>query len=146
MESKDKAQMAVETFNGGFNCAQAVFSALAQELGLERETALKIAACFGGGMRCGEVCGAVSGALMAIGLKDGYYMPDDKEGKAASSAKAREFIARFKDKNHTVICREILGHDPSLPEGMQKIREGNLFSTVCPGVVADAVKIASGML
>ena len=65
-----KAEVAVDCFEEGFNCSQAVVSAFAPELGLDRETALRVAAAFGGGMgRTGETCGAVSGALMVIGMQ-----------------------------------------------------------------------------
>ena len=70
---------AVELFNGKYLCSQAVFAAFAEELGLEKKQALKIGACFGSGMRKGEVCGACSGALMALGLKFGDYKPKADE-------------------------------------------------------------------
>jgi C_GCAxxG_C_C family probable redox protein len=114
----DKVQTAVTTFNNNFNCSQAVFSAFSEELGLDRATTLKIASCFGGGMQCGEVCGAVTGALMAIGLKYGQSLPDDIKSKENANAKAREFIAKFKAKNQTILCKELLGYYVSLPEDM----------------------------
>lgn len=142
----DRKQTAVDTFNSNFNCAQAVFSAFAPDLGLERPTALKIASCFGGGMRCGEVCGAVTGALMALGLKYGQSLSEDTEAKLQANAKASAFIELFKKKHGTILCKDLLGYNLSIPDDLQKIKEQNLFGTVCPRLVADATELAEQIL
>lgn len=142
----DRKQTAVDTFSNNFNCAQATFSAFAEDLGLEQATSYKVAACFGGGMRCGEVCGAVTGALMAIGLKYGHSTPEDLASKELANAKAVEFIERFKAKNDTILCKDLLCYNLSLPEDMQKAKELNLFATVCPRLIADAVEITEAIL
>ena len=81
----------------GFNCSQAVFSTLAEPLGFDRSLALKIASPFGGGIgRTGETCGAVSGALMALGLQSGYSEPDP-QAKERVYALAREYMHRFRN-------------------------------------------------
>ena len=80
----DREKIALENFNQGLNCAQSVFCVFAQEGGLSREKALLVASCFGGGMRCGEVCGAVTGALMAIGLNFGFISVQNPADKARS--------------------------------------------------------------
>ena len=128
------------------NCAQAVFSALTENSGLDRNSALRIASCFGGGMRCGEVCGAVTGALMAIGLYKGYDSPDDPEAKVRSNALALEFERRFTAKNGSILCRELLGYNLSVPEELEILKSKGLFTTVCPKMVADAVVLADSML
>ena len=80
-------EKAVENFLAGYNCAQSVFLAFAEDLGLEADFALRLASSFGGGMgRLREVCGGVSGILMAAGLLYGYTAPDDDEAKAAHYA------------------------------------------------------------
>ncbi len=142
----DKGQIAVDTFNNNYNCAQATFSTFAEELGLDRNTALKIASGFGGGLNDGEVCGAVTGALMAIGLKYGFYQQNDLERKAIANEKAREFIAKFKENNGSIICKEILKYNPSFASDKLKIQELNLFKLICPRMVADAVEIVQGMI
>ena len=142
----DKKQSAVETFHNNFHCSQSVFAVFAEELGLDRETALKIAGCFGGGMRCGEVCGAVTGALMAIGLKYGHCKPEDSAAKADADQKACLFMEQFKQKNKSILCRELLGHDLSLPEQRKAAAEQGLFATVCPKLVEDAVDIAQNII
>lgn len=137
---------AVRVFNSGMNCAQAVFSALTADSGLDRNQALRIASCFGGGMRCGEVCGAVTGALMAIGLCRGYDSPDDPDAKARSNALALEFERRFIGKNGSILCRELLGYNLSVPEDLEILKSKGLFTTVCPKMVADAVVLAESLL
>ena len=146
MGKSDHVKEALDTFENSFNCAQAVFSSLSAELGLDRETSLKIASCFGGGMRCGEVCGAVTGALMAIGLKYGFYKTGDIQAKMKANEKAVEFIRQFKEKNRSILCRELLGYNLSKPEDMKKIQEKALFQTVCPKMVAEAVEIAERVI
>ena len=66
----NRAETAVATFKGGFNCSQAVLSVFCEELGLDKETAARIAGGFGGGIgHLGETCGAVTGAIMAMGTE-----------------------------------------------------------------------------
>ena len=80
----DYGTRAKDNFLNGYNCCQAVFLACTDELGLDTETRAKIASSFGGGMGgMRQVCGAVSGMLMALGLHQGYKDPKDKAGKAA---------------------------------------------------------------
>jgi len=143
-----KADLALDCFKEGFNCSQAVVSAFAPELGLDRETALRVAAAFGGGMgRTGETCGAVSGALMAIGLRYGQSTPEDKQAKEKTYEIAREFLDRFGVLHEGCVkCRDLLGYDISTPEGMQTAREKDLFQTLCPEFVRDAAEIAEQML
>jgi len=137
---------AVRMFNSGMNCAQSVFAALTEDSGLGQREALRIASCFGGGMRCGEVCGAVTGALMAIGLYRGYDSPDDPDVKARSNALALEFERRFAEMNGSILCRDLLGYDLSVPEDLEVLKSKGLFSSVCPKMVSDAVVLADSML
>ncbi len=132
---------AAKVFENNFNCCQSVFSAFAPDRGLDRDTALRIAAPFGGGMgRMGEVCGAVAGAFMAIGLK--YGNPDsNKEAKNRSYEAVLAFTERFTAMHGSILCRELLGCDIGTPEGMAEAKARDLFSTLCAGIVRDAVKI-----
>ncbi|MCQ2410908.1 MAG: C-GCAxxG-C-C family protein [Elusimicrobiaceae bacterium] len=113
-----KAEKAKELFLNGQNCAQAVLSAFAGELGLDEKTALTVSACFGGGLgRQREVCGAVSGMCMALSLKYAPKDPTDHAAKAAFYARIQEVCNRFKKENGSIICRELLGlpAGPSVP-------------------------------
>jgi C_GCAxxG_C_C family probable redox protein len=142
------ADQAAACFDEGFNCSQAVLSAFAPQLGLDRVAALKVAGAFGGGMgRMGETCGAVTGALMAIGLKYGQTTGEDKAAKEKSYEMVKQFVERFKARNRGCLaCRELLGADLSTPEGMQKIREKQAFTTMCPKFVRDAAEIVEELL
>lgn len=82
---------AVQLFENGYMCSQAVFAAFSEDLGLSKEQTLKIGACFGSGMRKAEVCGACTGALMALGLKYG-------ESKPKSDVVCDKFIDEFKKR------------------------------------------------
>ncbi len=104
-----KAEKARELFEGGYNCSQSVFGAFCEDFGLDFDTALKISSSFGGGMgRLREVCGAVTGMFMAAGLKDGYTMPGNLQEKAEHYNAIQELANRFKEKNGSIICRELL--------------------------------------
>ena len=140
-------ERATITFRDGFNCSQSVFAALAPGLGLDRETALRVAGPFGGGTaRMGLICGAASGGLMALGLKYSQTRAEDKEAKERTYALAREYLERFRARNGAVLCRELLGYDLSTSEGLQTAKEKGLFDSLCPRLVAAAVEIAEQLL
>ncbi len=137
-----KPDQAVECFNAGFSCSQAVFSAYASEFGIGRETAFRVSGAFGGGIaRLGETCGAVTGALMVIGMKYGKTKPEDEAAKEKTYLFSHEFIEEFKTRNGTAICRELTGCDMMSEEGLRKFRENNIHSTRCAKFVRDAAEI-----
>ena len=104
------AQKAQELFYEGYNCAQAVLGAFAERAGISFETAVKTASSFGGGMGgMREVCGAVSGMLMAAGLIFGYEKPNDRAAKSEHYARVRKLSEQFREENGSIICRELLG-------------------------------------
>lgn len=133
-------------FAQGFNCAQAVFASFAYKLGLNEEQALKIGGCFGSGMRKGEVCGACTGALMALGLKYGQCEVADVESKQNTNNIAVEFLEAFEKENGSYMCKELLGCDISTPEGVQFAIENNLFVELCPKMVESATIIVEKLL
>ena len=108
------SDLAVNNFKSGYNCAQAVFLAFAQECGIDDDTALKLSSSFGGGMgRLREVCGAVSSMFAVAGLKKGYTTPNDDDIKAKHYELIQSLAEKFKSKYGTIICRELL----NLPSG-----------------------------
>ena len=133
-------------FRDGFNCSQAVFSAFASEMGIQVETAMKIACAFGGGMRLGNTCGAVTGALMAIGLKYGKSKADENEARDKTYALTKQVQDRFCKAKGSVMCRDLLGYDLSTPEGYEKAKENQAFLKICPVLVKDAVAILEEIL
>lgn len=141
-----KSEEAVERFKKGFNCSQAVLGSYSKQLGLDCEKAFKVATGFGGGMRMGDTCGAVTGAFMVLGLKYGNTTAEDKEAKAKTYKKVKEYTNRFKARNDYIMCRELLGCDLSTPEGMKEAQDKGLFSSICPRMVLEAVEILEEMM
>jgi len=142
----NRIETVLSRFAEGFNCSQAVFSAYADDLRLDDAAALKIASGFGGGMgRMAETCGAVTGAMMVLGLRHGGATPD-REAKERVYAKIREFAGRFKARNGVLLCRDLLSCDISTPEGFEAAKAKGLLTTLCPKYVQDAVEILEEML
>lgn len=144
-EQVNREDNAVGIFSEGFNCAQAVLESFSDRTGLHRDQAMRIASCFGGGMRRGEVCGAVTGALMVLGMTGGYTSGTDTDAKKRSNERAADFLDRFTKSQGSVICKVLLGEDLSDIAGMEKLVRSGAFSTECPKYVAEAVRILEEM-
>ena len=141
-----RIEEAVAYFKEGFSCSQAIVAAYGPSLGLDRDTALKIALGFGGGMgRLAETCGAVTGAFMVLGLKFGSATAE-RQAKEIVYARVREFAERFKARHGSLLCRDLLGCDLNTPEGLALAQEKKLSSTVCPPYVETAAKILEEMI
>lgn len=144
----DHGEEARRLFMMGYNCAQSVFCAFRDETGLSLEESARLASSFGGGMgRLREVCGGVSGALLALGAICGYDAPRDQEAKKAHYKLVQTFAGRFKEKNGTIICRELLKNVPVTPGGVPEERTKEYYSRrPCPLLVRDAAAILDEML
>ncbi|WRS28010.1 C-GCAxxG-C-C family protein [Oscillospiraceae bacterium MB08-C2-2] len=138
---KDTAQ---NNFHNGMNCAQAVVTVFSEKYGMSKDLALRLAGGFGGGCRTGELCGAVSGAIMVIGLKHGPSTPSDAEAKAICGAQTKNFIDRFKERNHSVTCRELLGCEPVQRDLLPAEQQAEL-KEVCTDLVSGAVELLEQM-
>lgn len=139
---------AEELFLQGYNCAQAVFLAFCDVTGFEMEQAAKLAASFGGGMgRLREVCGAMSGALMVLGVAKGYSAPDDGDGKAAHYALVQEFARRFREAHDSYICRELLAKAQTAPGPAPEPRTPAYYDhRPCAKFIRTAAEIVDSML
>ena len=143
----NRSEKAVACFGNGCNCAQAVFTAFCEELGLVEKLGLKIACPFGGGLgHTGGVCGAVSGALLTIGLKYGSDSPELGNIKAQNYIIAQDFISEFKKRNGSVNCTELISYDLSDKTQLELARQAGVFKTNCPKYVSDAVEILESIL
>ncbi|MBP5254887.1 MAG: C_GCAxxG_C_C family protein [Lachnospiraceae bacterium] len=144
----DHAEEAVRLFYEGYNCAQAVFCAFRDETGMDLAEAAKLSSAFGGGIgRLREVCGAVSGALMAYGMLRGYADPRDPEAKIRHYAGVRAFAAAFSEAHGSVVCRTILKDVPVSPGGVPEARTPAFYSRrPCLKCIRDAAAILDGML
>ncbi len=142
-----KVNKAETCFNKGFNCCQAVLSTYAVDLGMDEEKALKIASGFGAGIAyLGDICGAVTGAFMVLGLKYGRSKVDDEKAKEKTYKLIHEFIKEFKAKNGSIKCNDLLGVDVGTKEGLKKASDEGKFSTVCPALVRDSASITQRLL
>lgn len=143
----NKVDYAVECFNSGFNCSQAVLTAFCKDFGVNTELGLKIAGSFGGGMgHMGGVCGAVSGALMVLGLKYGQSVDYDKYSKARNYLSVNEFAARFRKLNGTINCSELIGYNLGDEAQLMAAREANIWESKCVKYIKDSVSILEEML
>ena len=124
-----------ENFNMGIICAQQVLAHFAERLDLPEATALRVASAFGSGMGRAEVCGCVSGALMVLGLMHGPDGPCARPQKQAFYDRRDAFTEAIAKAHGGLLCREVLGHDLTTPEGMAAVRKDNLFITTCAPLV-----------
>ena len=130
-----KVEAAVGCFREGFSCSQAILSTYGPEFGLAREMALKAGAALGAGMgRLGEVCGAVTGALIVIGLKYGHTEAKDKEAKEKTYDRVHDYGWRFRTLQGSLLCRELLGCDIGTAEGMETARQKGFLLNSAPGL------------
>lgn len=142
-----KTELALKYFSDGFSCSQAILSAYSKDFELDEEQALKIAGSFGGGVaRMNMMCGAVSGALMVIGLKHGKTDAANEEQKEMNYKIAQQFAAEFKKKNISLMCSDLLGVDLSNPEAGAYMKKNNLSALVCQKAIIDAIEVLEKIL
>ena len=138
----EKSEKAKELFKQGYNCSQAVLGVFCEELGMDFDTAMKIACSFGGGMgRMREVCGTVSGMFMAAGLAFASANSSAAE-KGEHYKRIQELAKRFRDKNGSIICRELLeGVETSTTPTPSERTETYYKKRPCIELVGDSVEI-----
>jgi C_GCAxxG_C_C family probable redox protein len=140
--SNSPADLAVARFAQGFNCSQSVFFSLCSGERVPAKVLLRIASPFGAGIgRTAGTCGAVTGGVMAIGLRHGHANARDQKKKEAVYRMTQKFVDRFLARNGTIICKELLGCDLSTPKGRKIARVNDYHHTRCPKFVCDAVEI-----
>lgn len=141
------AEHAVFLFRNGYNCAQSIFSTFGPLFGLDEDTCLKVACPFGGGMACiGNVCGAVTGALMVIGLFRGKGVDDDEECKAHSYKLVQSFIDDFQTRYGSIVCRDLIECDLRRTGEYERAKKEGIFSQKCENFVISSVEILEKML
>jgi C_GCAxxG_C_C family probable redox protein len=146
-EKMTRTEQAVKLFEDDYACSQAIAATYGEQFGLDKELALKIADPFGAGMRgLSETCGAVTASFMVIGLKYGRTRADDIRAKEQAAELVQEFVRRFKAKNGTLICKELLSCDISIPEQHAIAEEHGFFKTKCANFVKDAAEILEKIL
>jgi len=139
----DRNDQAVAKFVSGYNCAQAVLFSFCDDLGLDKDKALKIACGFGAGMgRKEEVCGAVSGGIMVIGAKYGRGENDDRKATEITYTKVTELTNQFPQRHGTYICRQLLnGCELTTEEGQKIFKENDYRNKICAPCVKSVAAI-----
>ena len=134
-EMNERAKKALEYHKKGYNCSQAVACSFCEEFGVDEETMFRIAEGFGFGMGMMDICGAVTGMFMVMGLDNSVGNPDNgKLTKADTYKKVKEYANRFKEKNGTYYCREL----KSVVDGKQRVS--------CDQCILDAVALTESYL
>ncbi len=138
-----RREIAEKYFIEGYNCAQAVALAFADRLDIGKDQLLKVASSFGGGLgRMREVCGAVSGMAIVAGALNGYSDPCDRAKKTEHYALIQDLVARFRDKNGSYICRELLGAKSAAASPVPDERTPEYYKTrPCAKLVGDCAEI-----
>jgi C_GCAxxG_C_C family probable redox protein len=141
-----RKEQALLDLKNGFCCAQAVAAAFSADFGINRETSAKMASPFGAGMsRTGSVCGAVTGALLAIGMMHGGSKPSDTEAKKKGYAVGKNFLKKFEEKFGSTICPKLIGVDITTDAGMEAARAKGIFDNVCTAIVTDTIGMLEDM-
>ena len=149
MEEKElrRVDEARRRFDKGFVCAQAVLSTYAEQFGLGKALALKIACGFGAGIgRMGKTCGAVTGAVMVIGLRYGQVSLADADSREDTYRSVKEFTDRFRALHGSIECQELIHYDLSNSDELKLARESGVFQSKCSGFVYDAARIVEDVL
>ncbi len=133
-------------FKEGFSCSMAVLGTYCEQFGLDKKQAYKIGSGFGGGMHLDQACGAVTGAVMVIGLKYGRTRADDIEAKMKTAKMTNEFAKKFKARHGSIGCTDLIGCNISTLEGFEEAKKKDLFQQVCPKYVISAAEILDEML
>lgn len=143
-----RGELAAEKFTSGYNCAQAVLLAFCDVTGLDETTAAKLTSGFGGGIgRLREVCGAANGAFMVISLVYGGDGIAPREKKGELYARIQDFAARFKDRNGSYLCRELLAGVTADHTPLPDQRTGEYYKKrPCVDIVRDAADMLDAYL
>lgn len=137
-----KEEEVLQGFFSGVCCSMQVFGEAAREYGLDEAAARRIASCFGSGMGHAGLCGCVTGAYLALGLKYGNGAPGETDKIAKLNEKKAEFERRFAERWGSLECTKMLGGlDPARPDELKAAVERGLFQSVCAPAVCDACAI-----
>ena len=137
----ETVKLAMKYFSSDYNCAQSVMKSVLESKGLDFNEIFNLAAGFGGGVGLqGHICGAVSGAVAAIGVINGKKYTDTKKHKEKTYESSEKFMKRFAGKNGSIICDDLTGIVMADKEAHDRAIEDGTFRKICPGFVEDAVR------
>ncbi len=142
-----EVDQAVALYVQGYTCTQSILASFAAHYDLPQNLAFRLGEPFGAGTSCtGDMCGAVIGAIMVLGLQYGSTLSDDDAARACTYQRVHELIHRFKEIRGSIQCPDLLGYNLSDPQQFQTVCEKGLFSQLCPALVRDAAQILVEML
>jgi C_GCAxxG_C_C family probable redox protein len=143
----ERIEQAVTMFNDGFSCAQSLLGVYGPLLGVERETALRLAAPLAGGIsRSDGPCGAATGALLVLGLKFGHVHPDDEAGADRVRDLTQDFLRLYRERRGSHLCTDILGANLSVPADLARVEAEDLYNVSCPDAVRTAAELLEEMV
>ncbi len=141
VEKSDLGKKATTLFLKGYNCSQSVLLAMTEHWGLENDLVPKVATGFGGGIgRCGSVCGALTGGVMALSIRYGTNEPS-AEKRLRTYELSRKFFEQFEKRNRGVLCKDLIGYTLANPDEHEKATKENVFQKKCARYVENAVTI-----
>jgi len=141
-----KRENKLQNTSSSLNCAQQVLVKYCERYGLKREMAIKIASAFGGGIGLmGETCGAITGALMVIGIKYGSSK-DDKKSVENKEKAVNKFIPAFLSLNGSMKCKDLLRLDFRIPKEHKMINENKITENLCPSFINNSIEILDQLL
>ncbi len=144
MNRKEKA---LEYFSKGFNCAQSVIVSFSDVMGLNEETALRMASGFGGGMgRMQGTCGTVTGAFMVIGFLRGKYKQGDDQAKEITNQLIQDFSKKFIEMHGNIDCKGLIQYDLNTPEGDKTANSSDVFNKKCTQYIISSVELLEKMI
>jgi C_GCAxxG_C_C family probable redox protein len=143
----NRADLADDLHGQKYSCSQSVLGAFAEDLGLDRDTAFGLGAGFSGGLGGrGEVCGALTGAIMAAGMKHGWRRSDDAEARATTEWVVNRLVERFEERHGSTICKDLLGHPVSSNAERAAARESGLITVDCGTFIRHAADLLDEVL
>jgi len=144
---KSNEEKAIESFQSGLNCAQAVVSSFSEKMGFDKNLAVSLSGGFGGGMgRLQETCGAVTGAFMVLGIYNSQKFTDIAERRERTNSMVQQLSHEFKKLHGFTDCRTLLNCDLRTEEGQQIHKEKNNSKIICEKCIVDAVRILEKMI
>jgi len=141
-------EQALNRFKSGCNCAHAVLLAFREKTGLDEKTVIGLGMGFGAGIaRTGQVCGAVNGGVMTLGMVCTKAMENPAGAKELTIGVVQHFLEDFKEANGSVYCSELLdGLDMRTAEGREVFKQTGLHDKVCEPAVRSAIEATQRLI
>jgi C_GCAxxG_C_C family probable redox protein len=141
------ALAASQRFTEGYRCSEAILTSYCGKVGLNKNLAMKIGCAFGGGLGSnGDVCGAITGSIIILGLKHGRTNKDDADTRVKTDIQVQTFLKKFRSKHKHTRCNDLIGFDRSTPKGHDIAAAAGVFKKICPKLVKDAAEILEELL